>query len=287
MARHLSQDGGAGLERSCAAPHGDWLRIAPAVPGLERFEARFAGGGYAPHRHDVYAIGITLQGVQRFRYRGAAAQCLAGQVYVLHPDELHDGHAGTEAGFRYRGIYIAPDLVRDALGQPGWALPFYAAVVSDDRRLAAAVLPALDDLDRPLDDLQRDQIVIDIADALAAGASSPPRHALAARHGNAVAAARDLIEAGLRDGVTSEQLEAATGHDRYTLARQFRACFGTSPYRYLMLRRLDRARRLIAHGLPLAEAAVAAGFADQSHLTRRFKQAYGLTPARWAALRRG
>lgn len=284
MARDMKRKGGTGLERSCARPRGDWIHVAPATAGVERFEARFAGGGYAPHRHDVYAIGITLQGVQRFRYRGASAQCLPGQVYVLHPDELHDGRAGTEAGFCYRGIYISPDLVRDALAEPGGTLPFYAAVVSDDRRLAAAVLPALDDLDRPLDDLQRDQIVIDIVDALAAGASSPPRRALAARHGNAVAAARDLIEAGLRDGVTSEQLEAATGHDRYTLARQFRACFGTSPYRYLMLRRLDRARRLIAHGLPLAEAAVAAGFADQSHLTRRFKQAYGLTPARWVEM---
>jgi AraC-like DNA-binding protein len=33
----------------------------------------------------------------------------------------------------------------------------------------------------------------------------------------------------------------------------------------------------------LADVAVAAGFADQSHMSRQFKRAYGLTPARWAA----
>ena len=48
-----------------------------------------------------------------------------------------------------------------------------------------------------------------------------------------------------QDGMTlgaSQTLERITGLNRYALARQFRACFGTSPYRYLTMRRLDRAR---------------------------------------------
>jgi AraC-like DNA-binding protein len=50
------------------------------------------------------------------------------------------------------------------------------------------------------------------------------------------------------------------------------------------MRRLALARAAIERGLPLAEAAVRAGFADQSHMTRQFKRTYGLTPARWTAL---
>jgi AraC-like DNA-binding protein len=68
------------------------------------------------------------------------------------------------------------------------------------------------------------------------------------------------------------------------VARQFRACLGTSPYRYLVMRRLDRVRALVRDGEPLADAAAACGFADQSHMTRHFKRAYGLTPGRWAAM---
>ena len=78
-------------------------------------------------------------------------------------------------------------------------------------------------------------------------------------------------------------LEGLAGLDRWSLARQFRAAFGTSPSRFRTLRRLDLARQLLRQGSRPAEAAAAAGFADQSHLTRQFKQAYGLTPARWAA----
>ena len=69
-----------------------------------------------------------------------------------------------------------------------------------------------------------------------------------------------------------------------TLARQFRRAWGTSPHRYLVLRRLERARRAIAAGESLASAAILAGFADQAHLTRQFKRAYGITPGRWRRL---
>lgn len=270
------------LERSCGR---DWIRSGPPCPGLERVEARFAGRAFAPHRHDTYAIGITLQGIQAFDYRGVAQHSTAGQVFVLHPDELHDGRAGSEAGFHYRILYVEPGLIGAALDD--WrALPFVGQVVSDDRRLLAVIAPALADLDLALEDLQRDQIVAALAQALAeADRSVPRRPSTVDRH--AVVRARDYLAAGFEHPVRSSELEAATGLGRYALARQFRTCFGTSPYRYLVMRRLDRARALIAAGTPLAEAALAAGFADQSHLSRHFRRAYGLAPGRWAALARG
>jgi AraC-like DNA-binding protein len=65
------------------------------------------------------------------------------------------------------------------------------------------------------------------------------------------------------------------------LSHDFRTFYGTSPYRYLTMRRLDAARHMLLTGASLAHAAASAGFADQSHMTRHFSRTFGLTPGRW------
>jgi AraC-like DNA-binding protein len=264
-----------GLERSCAA---DRIRAAPGAPGMERVAARFAGEAFAPHRHDCYALGITTEGLQAFRYRGAERLCLPGEAQVLHPDELHDGYAAGEAGFGYRIVYVAPALLRAALGENA-ALPFVREAVTRDPRLVGALRAALADLSRPLEPLERDVLVTALADALGALAGAPAR--AQPLDLPALERARALLDEGEADSIA---LECATGLDRFTLARQFRRCWGTSPHRYRVLRRLERARAAMAAGEGLAAAAALAGFADQAHLTRQFKQAFGLTPGRWRSL---
>jgi AraC-like DNA-binding protein len=263
------------LERSCNRR--DSIRFGAAAPGLERAEVHLSTCAFEPHRHDTYAIGITTSGVQTFRYRGRRRVCLPGELHVLHPDETHDGAAGTDDGFGYRILYVAPELVRDALS--GAALPFVADPVQKPARAIASVLA---DLDEPISDLARAEIVAAVADVLRALAGAP-------EHGctidlRAVELARDYIVSHAREQTPASTLEEITGTDRFTLARHFRRAFGTSPDRYRTLRRLALARAAIEQGVPLAQAAARAGFADQSHMTRQFKRAYGLTPARWTAV---
>jgi len=263
---------------------GDWMRVAPAAGGLERIEAYFAGHAFDPHRHDTYAIGITLAGLQSFVYRGSRADSCASNLIIIHPDEVHDGRAGAAAGYRYRMAYVEPRLIRAALGRSARSLPFVRQPVSTDPRLARALRLALADLDRPLEELEADRFVLLLADALLALDPSSAGRPLPPGCGAAVDRARQFLDAHHDRAVGSKELEAITSLDRFALARHFRARLGTSPYRYLVMRRLDRARSLLRAGHSLVDAALACGFADQSHLTRQFRSAYGLTPGRWRAM---
>jgi AraC-like DNA-binding protein len=255
------------------------------MDGVELLRAWFAGRGFTRHRHDTYAIGLTETGVQTFDYRGRVERSIPGQVVVLHPDEMHDGRAGTEAGFGYRIVYVEPAriaaAVRTIRGRPA-PLPFVREPVSNNPRLAPAVTAAFRVAPEPL---ALDTLVLRLAEGLIEG--DPDSHAARApRRLDPVALAR--ARAFLDDRraiVRSAELEAVTGMTRYELARQFRASFGTSPYRYSVMRRLDFARSRLPGGMPLAELALAAGFADQAHFTRMFRSAFGVTPGHYARLR--
>ena len=93
MRETLEAPGVAGLERSGSRPP-IWVPGAGG-PGLERAEINLSAWAYQPHQHDTYGIGITLTGVQAFRYRGERWVCLPGQLHILHPGETHDGAAAT------------------------------------------------------------------------------------------------------------------------------------------------------------------------------------------------
>lgn len=263
-------------------PRNDWFHRAPDVGGLQRFEAFFAGHGYDLHRHDTYAIGHTLAGVQSFQYRGGWRHSQPGATIVLHPDEAHDGEAGTESGFQYRMMYIEPALIQQMLG--GQPLPFIKTGLSNDPRLFAATGALLRSLDCPLDPLEEQDALFDLAQAL-----STVSGVTAKRSGfDYVAAqrAREYIHSALDRTVTLDELAQHSGRDRWSLSRDFRLLFGTSPYRYLTMRRLDMVRALLTQGQTLVSAALIAGFTDQSHMTRQFSKTYGLPPARWLNLQR-
>jgi AraC family transcriptional regulator len=64
--------------------------------------------------------------------------------------------------------------------------------------------------------------------------------------------------------------------------RAFRKSFGMSPYRWLLERRIDRAKALLlTDDLPIADIAARSGFSDQAAFTRAFARIVGDSPARW------
>ncbi|MBB6467136.1 AraC-like DNA-binding protein [Aminobacter lissarensis] len=261
----------------------DFIATDEPAQGLRRLVARFGGHAYDPHRHETYAVGHTLSGAQAFHYRGSDRVSVQDECMVIHPDEVHDGHAGAPEGFSYRMLYVEPWLVCRALGRDR-LLPFVPGVVERDAELAALIDGAFADFPNPMEPLQADAFVADVAAHLARRSDDAKPQRATALPVERVAAARSFLAEEFDRQVTSDDLERITGLDRFELSRAFRRLLGTSPHRYLVGRRLAAARARMAAGEGLAEAADASGFADQSHMTRHFRARYGITPGRFAEL---
>ena len=197
-----------GLEQSCGD---DWVTTSRPGEGVELLRAWFGGQAFTRHRHDTYAIGVTEAGVQTFDYRGRIERSVPGQVVVLHPDEMHDGRAGTDLGFGYRIVYVDPAriaaAVRAITGRPT-PLPFVPEPVSHNPTLARAVTAAFRCSPEPL---ALDALVLRLAEGLLEG-STRDRALRTPRRFDRAALERARALLGARRAVVrSTELETSRG----------------------------------------------------------------------------
>ncbi|OWK20528.1 hypothetical protein AJ88_29805 [Mesorhizobium amorphae CCBAU 01583] len=89
----------------------------------------------------------------------------------------------------------------------------------------------------------------------------------------------ELIEADLAAGFDLACLASAAGVSRFQVIRDFHRAACMTPGQYLRDRRIRAASALMRTDMPLAEIAVATGFADQSHLTRCSRPSRAYRPA--------
>ena len=95
---------------------------------------------------------------------------------------------------------------------------------------------------------------------------------------------RDYVEAHLDDDLSLTVLADIACLSPYHFSRSFKEATGVGPQRYVMQRRLERAKALMRRtNQPLALIAQEAGYADQSHHTSIFRREMGMTPGRFRA----
>lgn len=264
-----------------------WISKAPERPQAnevseqsKRIEAHFKGFAFTPHRHDTYTLALTTSGVQSFNYRGSLRHSIPGEVVILHPDELHDGLSGTDAAFGYRAITIDPVDIQNIL--QGHSLPFLEGGVTKQADFVTLAGKLLSEFDRPLDVLEYQDLLYDFAVTMQRETQPSQPHTVA--NYRAMRMARDYINDRLDSHITLDALAQVTGYSKWQITRDFRVLYGTTPYRYLLLRRLEKATQLMSNGMPVAEVAYECCFSDQSHFNRQFKKSYGMTPTMWKTL---
>lgn len=204
---------------------------------------------------------FTTQG--RWQLAGAfgRVEAHAGVVVLGHAGESyrcrHDERRPTD-----RTVYLSVDHER--LGYD--PMPRRA-----NTNTTPAALRLLDRLRRADDPLE--------ADACALALLAVLRGDRRRRHRAApVEAARELLDASLDRQVTLFELARHVHLSPYHLHRRFREEVGATPHEYLLQRRLQRARELLAEGATVTETAEATGFSSPGYFSTVFRRRIGITP---------
>jgi AraC family transcriptional regulator len=138
------------------------------------------------------------------------------------------------------------------------------------------------ELDYPSGRLYLDGLALAVASRVVARHSSVATGTTEANHtlgGRRLKQVLSFIEERLADDISLQQIAEAVGISPSHLSSQFRGSMGIPVHQYLIQRRLERAKSLLSrNGLSIAEIALAAGFAHQSHLARHMRRVMGVSP---------
>ena len=88
----------------------------------------------------------------------------------------------------------------------------------------------------------------------------------------------EFLEKNYMKRISLDDLSNLTGLSKYYLLRSFTKQKGISPYSYLEMIRIDRAKKLLEQGELPIDVVLMTGFTDQSHFSNFFKKFIGLTP---------
>ena len=271
-------------EKAIRMRSGQFRIFRSHVAGIEAVKAE-TGHSFPKHTHDQFGIGLIEAGAQAsFSGRGMV-RAEAGDVISVNPNEVHDGMPIGESR-AWSMLYFDPRLIGDLLDDIGEGrtgeIEFPLPVIRN-RQMAAcfnALFPLLADNSGPQNALLQDGLLLSLVAAVMSEGEQRSRDIAVPA---AIDRARDKIDDDPAAPLTLAELAEACGLSQFQFLRAFAKATGLTPHAYLLQRRIQEARRLIAVGTPLAEAAFASGFADQSHMTRLFVRNFGLSPGAYAA----
>ena len=137
--------------------------------------------------------------------------------------------------------------------------------------------------DTPDPGLLADHVMRAVLDALARRAGAAPRLSARAMRERlthrTVRRLRDYVEESLADDLDVTAMAEVAGASPAHFARAFAATVGMTPFRYVMTRRLARARHLLERTRRPANAiAMEVGFKTPSHFAARFRREFGTPP---------
>lgn len=259
---------------------GDVFRVrslhADAVTAVD---AR-SGRSFARHIHDEFGVGLVTHGAQRSWSGRGPVEAVAGNLITVNPGEPHDGEpiGGARS---WSMLYLSEQLVGAAIEDLEERRPsrfeLHAPVI-DDPALARLFVATRRAAAHPAGAEAFEERLLALLASLFAAAPTAERGPA-----RALSRVRERIDDMPAMAHPLSELAALSGMSRYQTVRGLARLTGLTPHAYVVQRRLELARRLIREGGTLADVAIDAGFADQSHMHRAFAARYGFTPGTYAA----
>ena len=269
------------MSRTEAGPDRHSFWHDPALPFIE---ARAVQDGrhvcYDKHSHPHFSIGAITGGHSHYLNQRSRQEVGPGSLVLMNPEEVHACNPIADQPWSYLMFYLDTDWLRSQQEEAGLGNAFrpFDMTASRDPLLYQGLLHLHHQLVQGPDPLAREVACHLFSRQLLARLTParwddrPPQH---------LQRAAELMQDDSASPLSLLQLSAVAGLTPSHFVRAFSQHYGMTPHAYLLDRRIRHARTLLKQGQPLAEVALASGFADQAHFQRQFKRRVAATPGQY------
>ena len=269
------------MSRTEAGPDRHSFWHDPALPFIE---ARAVQDGrhvcYDKHSHAHFSIGAITGGHSHYLNQRSLQEVGPGSLVLMNPEEVHACNPIADQPWSYLMFYLDTDWLRSQQEEAGLGSEFrpFDMTASRDPLLYQGLQHLHHQLVQAPDPLAREVACHLFSRQLLARLTParwddrPPQH---------LQRAAELMQDDSASPLSLSQLSAVAGLTPSHFVRAFSQHYGMTPHAYLLDRRIRHARSLLRQGQPLAEVALASGFADQAHFQRQFKRRVAATPGQY------
>lgn len=259
----------------------------PALGNLELLRATYVTHSFSRHIHEGYAIGVIDAGVEEFSYQGGIHRAPVNSIVIVHPGEVHTGHAGIPEGWKYSMFYPDIPLLQQAISgltDQACSIPYFPNPVIRDEELAHQMRRLHVALEQSESRLEREsRFLWTFAQLVIRHADRRPWIPPLGNENQLVRRILAHLHTHYASTISLDDLATIVHLKPLRLLRVFQREMGLPPHNYLVQVRVARAKQLLATGMPIVQVAFETGFTDQSHLNRHFKRLVGTTPGQYAA----
>lgn len=264
--------------------------------GIKMHHAHVMPGRMLEHKPDHHEINISLGGELVTQKMSASGQLVRttgrdGNICVTPAGQPIS--AFWSGPIENMGIMLEPEFVRETAveNQLGANFEFFEIYKKEDPLVAQLGLALLDEAatENPMGKLYADSIIQTLTLHVLktySTATAAIERLNGGISGYKLQHVKDYIEANLDNDLGLAEISAVAGLSQFHFARSFRTTTGLTPQRYLMERRIERAKELLTtNDMPIIEISLRTGFKNQSHFTTMFRKFTNLTPKTWRDLK--
>ena len=225
-----------------------------------------------------FLVMYTLRGKGWIKYGQAESDLRPGTIVIINCENYQCYRTNCAEGWHFRWIHFASDFAGalvDAINQPG------LAVLNFDPHDFSLIYQSIIDYTHYASLYSETQISLLLHRLLTEILSRKTADAMNKIRGKKAELDQLLIyiKNNYYREITLDELVNHSQISKFYLIRLFRELTGTSPYRYIVMTRVDEAKKLLQNTAKrVEEIAEIAGFCDSKNFISTFKRMTGLTP---------